>query len=350
MQLGRLQNDLNSTLQSKRDTTLPKAAKHQQQSLAPVRMPPAIKSRRALKGHFGKVTALHWASNSTSVVSASQDGNLILWNAVTANKTQAISLKSNYVMSVGIEQTENQMVACGGLDNLCTVYRLSDPERPVEMASHDGFISCCRFVNQDHILTSSGDSTILRWDVASGRMIDRFAEHMGDAMFLSIRPNDKNTFLSCSVDRTIKLWDIRAPSKSQMTFTGHTDDVNCVDFMPSDNTTFASCGEDGTVRIFDLRSYQELNKFGEERPPPESMGEGMPGEGITSMCFSRSGRLIFCGHANGSILAFDSLSRSIAPTYTINNAHDGHISCIGASPNGDGICTGSWDFNLRIWA
>jgi guanine nucleotide-binding protein G(I)/G(S)/G(T) subunit beta-1 len=32
-----------------------------------------IKMRRTLKGHFGKVYAMHWASDSQSLVSASQD-------------------------------------------------------------------------------------------------------------------------------------------------------------------------------------------------------------------------------------------------------------------------------------
>jgi guanine nucleotide-binding protein G(I)/G(S)/G(T) subunit beta-1 len=316
--------------------------------LAPIRVPPAAKARRALKGHFGKITALHWGGDSRVVVSASQDGNLLLWNAITANKLQSISLKSSYVMSVGIEQSKGNLVACGGLDNLCTVYKLDNPNMAMEMASHDGFLSCCRFLSEEYILTSSGDSTCLRWNISSGRVMDTFAEHKADALFLALRPGDPNCFVSCSVDKTIKLWDVRAPQTSKQTFTGHQGDVNGVDFMPSDNNAFATCSEDGTVRVWDLRAYQEVTKFGSLKV----LDETMPGasDGYTSIAFSKSGRLLFCGHSDSNVLAYDVFSEKTTPAFTINQAHDGHVSCLGVSPDGNALCTGSWDFVLKIWA
>jgi len=39
------------------------------------------RARRTLKGHFGKVYALHWSGNGHDIVSASQDGKLIIWNS-----------------------------------------------------------------------------------------------------------------------------------------------------------------------------------------------------------------------------------------------------------------------------
>ena len=54
---------------------------------------PMIKNRRVLKGHFAKIYAMHWAAGQTvkqNLVSASQDGKLIVWNAFTTNKVHAI--------------------------------------------------------------------------------------------------------------------------------------------------------------------------------------------------------------------------------------------------------------------
>lgn len=281
-------------------------------------------------------------------MSAGQDGYLLLWNAITANKTQSISLKSSYVMSVGMEQTNGNMVACGGLDNLCTIYRLDKPHIAMEMASHDGFLSCCRFLSEQQILTSSGDSTCLRWDIASGRVLDTFDEHTADAMFLSVRPNDPNVFLSCSVDKTIKVWDIRSSGKdgSVQTLTGHEGDVNCVDFMPSDGNAFGTCSEDGTARVWDMRSYQEVARFGQLMVPDLTMPDM---EGFTSVSFSKSGRILFCGHTDSFVHAFDVLSDRSLPAFSLP-AHDSNVSCLGVAPNGDGLCTGSWDNCLKIWA
>lgn len=39
-----------------------------------------------MRGHLAKVYALHWSTDSQHIVSASQDGKLIVWDAYTANK------------------------------------------------------------------------------------------------------------------------------------------------------------------------------------------------------------------------------------------------------------------------
>jgi guanine nucleotide-binding protein subunit beta-5 len=50
-------------------------------------LPPfTTKSRRILKGHQGKVLALDWSNDKRHMVSTSQDGKLIVWDAFTTNK------------------------------------------------------------------------------------------------------------------------------------------------------------------------------------------------------------------------------------------------------------------------
>ncbi|CAN0581721.1 unnamed protein product, partial [Ectocarpus sp. 12 AP-2014] len=46
---------------------------------------------------------------------------------------------------------QGRFVACGGLDNLCSIYELGQStvmRATRELAAHDGYLSCCRFVNQ----------------------------------------------------------------------------------------------------------------------------------------------------------------------------------------------------------
>lgn len=42
-------------------------------------------------------------------------------------------------------------VACGGLDNICSVYNLRSRDMPLrvlkELNAHNGYLSCCRFFN-----------------------------------------------------------------------------------------------------------------------------------------------------------------------------------------------------------
>ncbi len=71
-----------------------------------------IKSRRVLRGHFGKVYASCWSGDSVHLVSASQDGKLIVWNGVSQHKIQSIPLTSSWVITCAYEVCDAMHVMC----------------------------------------------------------------------------------------------------------------------------------------------------------------------------------------------------------------------------------------------
>src|SRR5215469_852919 len=66
-----------------------------------------MKPRRSLKGHLAKIYAMHWAADKRHLVSASQDGKLIVWDAYTTNKVHAIPLRSSWVMTCAYSPSGN---------------------------------------------------------------------------------------------------------------------------------------------------------------------------------------------------------------------------------------------------
>jgi len=206
-----------------------------------------MRPRRALRGHLAKIYAMHWATDRRHLVSASQDGKLIVWDAYTTNKVHAIPLRSSWVMTCAYSPSGN-FVACGGLDNICSIYNLNNKDGTNargarELSAHSGYLSCCRFINDRQIVTSSGDMTCMLWDIEAGVRVVEFSDHTGDVMrfvffhlllqgltnihfSLSLGPN-QNVFVSGACDATAKLWDIRSGRATQ-TFTGHESDINAV--------------------------------------------------------------------------------------------------------------------------
>lgn len=144
-----------------------------------------MKVRRTLKGHLAKIYAMHWAQDKRHLVSASQDGKLIVWDAFTTNKAHAIPLRSSWVMTCAYSPSGN-FVACGGLDNICSVYNLKTKEGTVkvarELSAHTGYLSCCRFISDRQIITSSGDMSCMLWDIDAGMKTMEFDDHTGDVM------------------------------------------------------------------------------------------------------------------------------------------------------------------------
>lgn len=58
-----------------------------------------IKVRRSLKGHSAKVLCIDWGSDKRHLVSSSQDGKLIVWDAFTTNKEHAVTMPTTWVMA-----------------------------------------------------------------------------------------------------------------------------------------------------------------------------------------------------------------------------------------------------------
>lgn len=221
-----------------------------------------MKTKRTLKGHLAKIYAMHWSTDRRHLVSASQDGKLIIWDAYSTNKVHAIPLRSSWVMTCAYAPSGNY-VACGGLDNICSIYNLSAREGPTrvarELSGHSGYLSCCRFVNDRRILTSSGDMTCVLWDIETGQKITEFADHLGDVMSLSINPLDNNQFVSGACDAFAKLWDIRQ-QKCTQTFAAHDSDINAIQFFPNGNA-FGTGSDDASCRLFDIRADRELQSY-----------------------------------------------------------------------------------------
>jgi guanine nucleotide-binding protein G(I)/G(S)/G(T) subunit beta-1 len=221
-----------------------------------------MKPRRNLKGHLAKIYAMHWSTDRRHLVSASQDGKLIIWDAYTTNKVHAIPLRSSWVMTCAYAPSGNY-VACGGLDNICSIYNLSTREGPTrvarELSGHSGYLSCCRFVNDRKIITSSGDMTCMMWDIETGSKVTEFADHLGDVMSISINPTNANVFVSGACDAFAKLWDVRT-GKAVQTFAGHESDINAIQFFP-DGNAFGTGSDDASCRLFDIRADRELMSY-----------------------------------------------------------------------------------------
>ena len=245
-----------------------------------------IKNRRVLKGHFAKIYAMHWCDNEGEVgkqlVSASQDGKLIVWNAQSTNKVHAIPLRSSWVMTCAFSPT-GKKVACGGLDNVCSIYNLESKESPIkvregsharvrrlsptlfysasparlyseprvrvricpcsarlvihtqvqrELAAHTGYLSCARFIGADgnKILTSSGDMTCMLWDCETGANESTYSDHNGDVMSIAPSPLSSRVFVSGACDALAKVWDLKMDGSCR-TFNGHESDINAVSFF-----------------------------------------------------------------------------------------------------------------------
>mmetsp|Transcript_20200 Transcript_20200/g.24891 ORF Transcript_20200/g.24891 Transcript_20200/m.24891 type:complete len:353 (+) Transcript_20200:74-1132(+) len=305
-----------------------------------------LQQRKEMTGHFGKIYSLNFSSNSESIVTASQDGKLIIWNALTQNKYCAITLNSSWVMNC-VFSPSIKFVASGGLDNKVTIHKVEptfvSKELYTELEAHDGYVSCCRFIDDHEIISASGDSNIILWDIATQKFKQQFNDHSSDVMSVSLNKQNKTLFCTGSVDNTVKVWDIRTSNHCIYNFVGHEQDVNSVQFF-RDNNSILSGSDDGSVRLYDMKSYSQVQQC--KDATNKSSHDKDEISGITSLDSSNSGAYIFSAYDNGKVYIWNTLTAKNISSM----AHEERVSCLQVSPNGYGVATGCWDFMLRVFA
>lgn len=299
----------------------------------------SLKRRAVLRCPNAKVCAVDWAPDSRHVLSASQDGHLIVWNASTGHKVQAISLRMCWVMSCAYSPS-GQLIASGGLDNVCSIYDLRRRESIVkvpvakELVGHSAYISACRFLDDRQLVTGSGDMTCALWDVPGECMVRQFQGHTGDVTSVALSPQNPHLFVSGSCDAHANVWDTRTTTPVQ-SFADHARDVNSVDFHP-DGAAFATGSDDATCRLFDLRANRELATY----------AHGTISTGVTSVAFSKSGRILISAYEDNHAQLWDTLR---VERVGVVNGHDARISSVRVSPAGNSIATGGWDAKVLVW-
>uniref|UniRef100_A0A671VH71 Guanine nucleotide binding protein (G protein), beta 5a n=1 Tax=Sparus aurata TaxID=8175 RepID=A0A671VH71_SPAAU len=299
-----------------------------------------MKTRRTLKGHGNKVLCMDWCKDKRRIVSSSQDGKVIVWDAFTTNKEHAVTMPCTWVMACAYAPS-GCAVACGGLDNKCSVYPLSLDKnenlaaKKKSVAMHTNYLSACSFTNSDmQILTSSGDGTCALWDVESGQLLQSFHGHAADVLCLDLAPSETgNTFVSGGCDKKANVWDMRSGQCIQ-SFETHESDINSVRYYPSGDA-FASGSDDATCRLYDLRADREVAIYSKESII----------FGVSSVDFSLSGRLLFGGYNDYTINVWDVLKGT---RVSILFGHENRVSTLRVSPDGTAFSTGSWDHTLRV--
>lgn len=86
-----------------------------------------------------------------------------------------------------------------------------------------------------------------------------FAGHTDSVEDIQWSPNEGNVFASCSVDRTIRIWNTQQkPSRANvLTVTeAHERDINVINWNPIEKHLLASGGDDGIIKIWDLRMFR----------------------------------------------------------------------------------------------
>lgn len=335
-----------------------------------------LKLYNTLKGHQNKIAKFVWNSKSTKILSSSQDGYMIIWDVVSGLKKELIPLDNPWVLTCAFSKDE-KLIASGGLDNACTIYRLhsnqniTTEENGYSMFStnhhsvlsvfkgHTAYISDCRFLSSTKLITSSGDMSCALWDINTGGKVSSFNDHLGDVLTMDVMDtDDPNLFISGSSDGYVNLWDVRQSLPAQNIFITN-NDVSSIKVF-NGGKSFVSGSDDGIVRLIDLRSDCELNyynlvnddNFQNKNVMPHSRNSIMSTSSydtpaVMSVDISRSYRLIYACYSDYGCVIWDSVKNEVIGTL---GSHNTKVNQVSVSSDGLSVATAKWDSSMSIWS
>ncbi|KIM28341.1 hypothetical protein M408DRAFT_23738 [Serendipita vermifera MAFF 305830] len=186
-----------------------------------------------------------------------------------------------------------------------------------------------------NVVSCSHDKTVRIWDVATGAPVgEPLKGHACGVKSIAYSP-DGRTIVSGSWDKTIRIWDAATGTPIGEPLIGHTSTVMSVAYSP-DGHNIVSGSEDSTIRIWDAATGAPV-------------GEPLKGhdDWVESVVYSPDGGLIVSGSSDKTLRVWDAATG--APMGEPLQGHSDGVKSVAYSPNGQSIISGSWDKTIRIW-
>lgn len=183
------------------------------------------------------------------------------------------------------------------------------------------------------ILVAGGDTGVIQaFDVKSRAILKTWKEHKQPVWVTQWNPTDLTGLMSCSDDRTVRLWDLPS-EKSVMKFDGHQDYVRSGTFMPAQSGLLVSGSYDQTVRLWDSRVGGKAVMVFKHSAPVETVLP-MP-----------SGTAVLAA-ADNVISVLDIVAAK--PIHMLRN-HQKTVTALSLANNGERLLSGALDGHVKVF-
>jgi len=305
----------------------------QAQRGGPVRKAP---SRRAVPslvvqlGHLGGINAVSVSKDGRYVVTGSNDGTVLLWDAVTFEEIKRFVAGGHEILSAAISPDGSQIIA--GSYNVIHVWdvRTGNETHRIKWAGHPQEVKQVEFSPDGHSILSAGLRAQL-WSLATEKEVANFGLHKAEASSAEFSERG-NHILTAEDDGSVVLWN-RQTGDALRRFEGYAPVALSRDERYVVTTGITS-GSNKEVRLWDVSSGKELRTF------------LCPDTYILSIEFSPDDEYIITGHSDNTARAWYTANGNLARSFI---GHTGSVRSLKFLPGSHLFLTGSADGTARVW-
>lgn len=295
--------------------------------------------RRICQAYLQSPTLTH--GTPVFMLSCSRDGRLLaasgggdwvtVWDLAGATPTRVLHSGDPYAGAIAFSPDNRLLLSVGGplvgapchvnLWELASGSRLHRQETSIGMT--------VEFSPDGSKLAAGRASDVVLLHVSDWREIRTFRGHTDKVWDVRFAP-DGRRLSSCSVDGTIRVWDIDT-GQNIHTLTGHQSSVYEVVFAP-DGRRLASASGDATVRLWDTMAGQELGSYTHD-------------SGVMGVDFSPDGTRVASGSNDGMVKVWDLLTKQL----NILRGHSQSVIVVRFVAGGTKLASASFDGTVRLW-
>lgn len=241
-----------------------------------------LKHIASLQGHSDTLRSLEFSPDGKTVVTASRDKSVKLWNL--AGKELVTLQGHNADVRNAVFSPDGQTIATASWDNTAKLWNLAGKEL-VTLRGHQAGIRSVNFSpDSQMIVTGSEDRTAKIWN-RQGKQLTTLRGHEDGIITVKISP-DGQIIATVSKDNRIKLWNFQG--KLLQTIYCHEGAINSLIFHPN-SKTFMTASEDKTMKLWDLDG-NVLQTFGGHQA------------GIKSVSFSPNHQVLASSDSLGNVI------------------------------------------------
>lgn len=281
---------------------------------------------------------LVYTHDGKTLVAATDRGNLNLYATSTWTHSHTLLAHSESLTSL-ILSPDGSRLATSAYDSKIVVWNMDTREKMFEKKDIETYAVTLAFSpNRDQpprLLASSGLDKILRlWDVETREELFQMTGHEAPITYVQFSPNQGKTLISCSYDKTARLWDPTSGDCLRV-LEGHTDFVNLAVFILEGEQVITG-GQDGAVKVFDVSTGECL---------PELEGGNMESP-VTTLAVSPNGMHIAAASQEGPVRIWDVLTKAAGPV--LRGQGESSVSNFSFSPDSLQIAT-STERTVQLW-